>query len=231
LLDRYRIGEIAEPGMIGLGPGDSAFRRRLAELGRETHLLAAGDHVFLDGIELDVLWPLPGRVPLHPSDGGTQVNNVSIVFEMQYGERRFLLGGDIEQQIDPQLLANALPEDGRPFDVLKVAHHGSGTATTNQFLDRVKPGIAIISAGWGNPYGHPSPDTVARLKATGAEVFRTDLDGSVSITTDGHDLTALAGGGRPIPTQPAAYVPPGLGWCPVPLPIPPVAFDVQPGSG
>ena len=85
LLDRYRIGEIAEPGMIGLGPGDAAFRRRLAELGRETRLLAAGDHVFLDGIELDVLWPLPGRVPLHPSDGGTQVNNVSIVFEMQYG--------------------------------------------------------------------------------------------------------------------------------------------------
>ena len=230
LLDRYRIGDIAEPGMIGLGPGDAAFRRRLADLGRDTQLLAAGDHLMLDGITLNVLWPLRGEVPLHPTDGGTQVNNVSIVFEMQYGERRFLLGGDIEQQIDPQLLASSLPADGRPFDVLKVAHHGSGTATTAAFLDRVHPGIAIISAGWGNPYGHPNPGTVARLQASGAEVFRTDLDGSVAITTDGHGLTAQATGGRPIPTQPAAYVPPGLGWCPIPSP-PPVAFDVPGGGG
>jgi competence protein ComEC len=231
LLDRYRIGEIAEPGMIGLGPGDAEFRRRLAELGRETRVLAAGDRLYLDGIELDVLWPLPGRVPLHPTDGGTQVNNVSIVLEMQYRERRFLLGGDIEQQIDPQLLGDALPIGAKPFDVLKVAHHGSATATTNAFLDRVHPGVAIISAGWGNPYGHPSPDTVGRLEATGAEVFRTDLDGSVDITTDGHDLKAVASGGRPLPTKPAAYAPPGPGWCPIPPPPPAIAFDVTGGGG
>jgi competence protein ComEC len=217
LLDRYRIGVIAEPGMIGLGPGDAAFRRRLAELGRQTTVLAAGDRLSLDGIELDVLWPLPGGVPLHPKDGGTDVNNVSIVLAMQFGERRFLLSGDIEQQIDPQLLAHGpLSADSRPFDVLKVAHHGSGTASTDAFLDRVQPHIAIVSAGWGNPYGHPSPRTIARLEATGAQVFRTDLDGSVTITSDGHDLTAQASGGRPIPTQPAAFVQPGLGWCPIP---------------
>jgi competence protein ComEC len=231
LLDRYRIGQVAEPGMIGLGPGDAAFRRRLADLGRDTQVLAAGNRLYLDGIELDVLWPVRGRVPLHPSDGGTQVNNVSIVLEMQYGERRFLLGGDIEQQIDPQLLAAALPPDGRPFDVLKVAHHGSGTATTEAFLDRVHPAIAIISAGWGNPYGHPSPNTIDRLEDSGAEVFRTDLDGSVAITTDGHDLTAQATGGRPIPTRPAAYAPPALGWCPIPTPPLAASFDRSPGGG
>ena len=146
---------------------------------------------------------------------------------MQYGERRFLLGGDIEQQIDPQLLAQALPAGGARFDVLKVAHHGSATATTSAFLDRVDPAIAIISAGWGNPYGHPAPDTVARLEASGAHVYRTDLDGSVAISTDGHDLAAQAAGGRPIPTAPTAYVPPGPGWCPIPAPayVAPVAFD------
>ena len=132
LLDRYRIGDIAEPGMIGLGPGDAAFRRRLADLGRDTQLLAAGDHLMLDGITLNVLWPLRGEVPLHPTDGGTQVNNVSIVFEMQYGERRFLLGGDIEQQIDPQLLAKLAAgrwtpirrAQGRPSRQ-RHGHHGS----------------------------------------------------------------------------------------------------------
>jgi competence protein ComEC len=233
LLDRYRVGEIAEPGMIGLGPGDAAFRRRLSELGRATRLLAAGDRLYLDGIELDVLWPHAGQVPLHPTDGGTQVNNVSVVLEMQYGERRFLLGGDIEQQIDPQLLAQALPAGGARFDVLKVAHHGSATATTSAFLDRVNPAVAIISAGWANPYGHPAPDTVARLEATGANVYRTDLDGSVAISTDGHDLTAQAAGGRPLPTIPTAYVAPGPGWCPIPNPAYPtrLAFDVSRGGG
>jgi competence protein ComEC len=150
---------------------------------------------------------------------------------MQYRERRFLLGGDIEQQIDPQLLAAALTPDGRPFDVLKVAHHGSGTATTAAFLDRVHPAIAVISAGWGNPYGHPSPNTIDRLQESGADVFRTDLDGSVAITTDGHDLTAQASGGRPIPTRPAAYSPPGLGWCPIPTPPTTAAFDPPQGGG
>jgi competence protein ComEC len=219
LLDRYRIGSIAEPGMIGLGPGDAAFRRRLAELGRDTQLLAAGDRLLLDGIELDVLWPLPGKVPLHPTDGGTQVNNVSIVLAMQYGDRRFFLGGDIEQQIDPQLLAGALAADQRSFDVLKVAHHGSGTASTEAFLDRVRPSVAVVSAGWGNPYGHPNPNTIDRLKETGAKVFRTDLDGTVTITTDGHDLSAVAGGGRPLPSRPTSLTRPGLGWCPIPQPI------------
>jgi competence protein ComEC len=157
-------------------------------------------------------------VPLHPSDGGTGVNNVSIVLAMQFGERRFLLAGDIEQQIDPQLLiSDLLPAGSRPFDVLKVAHHGSGTATTDAFLERVAPSVAIISDGWGNPYGHPSPRTVSRLAAAGAKVYRTDLDGSVTVTTDGHDLVAQESGGRPIATRPAAVVRPGLGWCPIPL--------------
>ena len=109
ILDRYRVGEIAEPGMIGPGPGDAAYRRRLAELRQAESRLAAGNSVTLDGIRMDVDWPLPGTVPLRPPDTGTGINNVSIVLDIHFGARRVVLAGDVEQQIDPQLWRMASP--------------------------------------------------------------------------------------------------------------------------
>jgi competence protein ComEC len=217
LMERYRIGEIAEPGMIGPGPGDAAFRQRLAETGRQTRIIAAGDHLTLDGIRMDALWPLPGTVPLRPPDSGAAINNVSIVLDLHYGARRMVLAGDVEEQIDPQLLAEGIAADGRPLDVLKVAHHGSGTATTDAFVEQMHPGVAIVSAGSGNPYGHPSAATVARLQENGARVFRTDLHGSVDISTNGTDLVTRASGGRSKPATPTPpTAPPGVGFCPIP---------------
>jgi competence protein ComEC len=216
VMDRYSIKEIAEPGMIGPGPGDAAYRRRLAEEGRQSRTLAAGDAVWLDGIRMDVDWPLPGTVPLTPPDTGTGINNVSIVLDLHFGSRRVVLAGDVEQQIDPQLLAEGIARDQRPLDVLKVAHHGSGTATTDAFVEQMQPRVAVVSAGWGNPYGHPSPQTVARLATSGAKVYRTDLDGSVEISTNGTDLVANASGGRPHPQGQVPPPPPGIGFCPIP---------------
>jgi competence protein ComEC len=226
VLDRYRVREIVEPGMVGPGPGDAAYRRRLAELGRSSRVVAAGDVLWLDGMRIDIDWPLPGSVPLRPPDTGTAINNVSIVLDVKFGTRRFLLAGDVEQQIDPQLLAAGIARDGWPLDVLKVAHHGSRTATTDAFLEQMRPQVAVVSAGWGNPYGHPSPATVQRLRDGGARVFRTDLDGSVDISTDGQDLVANTGGGRPRPTAPRPTQPSGIGFCPVP---PAVAWNGRRG--
>ncbi|MEX2548565.1 MAG: DNA internalization-related competence protein ComEC/Rec2 [Chloroflexota bacterium] len=216
VMDRYRVTEIAEPGMIGPGPGDAAYRRRLAETGRQSRILAAGDTLALDGIRMDVEWPLPGTVPLRPPDSGTGINNVSIVLDIRFGTRRMVLAGDVEEQIDPQLLAAGIARDGGRLDVLKVAHHGSGTATTDAFVEQMQPRIAVVSAGWGNPYGHPSPATVARLTESGAKLYRTDLDGSVEISTNGTDLVANASGGRPRPIKPSPTPPAGVGFCPVP---------------
>ena len=214
LLERYRVGEVAESGMIGPGPGYAASRVALAALDMQPRLLRAGDILWLDGARLEVDWPLPGGVPLHPANGGKAINNVSIVLDVHYGARRMLLTGDIEEEVDPQLLARGVAApDGRRLDVLKVAHHGSGTATTAAFLAALQPRIAVISVGWGNVYGHPAPATLARLADSGAQVFRTDLDGTVEISTDGADLIAQADGGRPHPTptpgpSPTADLPP-----------------------
>lgn len=203
LLERYRVGEVDESGMIGPGPGYAASRPALADAGVPTRQLAAGDTLWLDGARLDVDWPLPGGVPLHPANGGKAINNVSIVLDMHYGARRALLTGDVEEEIDPQLLARGIADPGgQRLDVLKVAHHGSATATTAAFLAALRPRIAVISVGWGNVYGHPAASTLARLRDSGAQLFRTDLDGTVEISTDGSDLIARPEGGRPNPTRP-----------------------------
>jgi competence protein ComEC len=220
LLERYRIGDVVEPGMIGPGPGDAAYRRELASLGRTSRVVAAGDTLWLDGIELDVDWPRRGSVPLRPPDAGTGINNVSIVLELHFGQRRMLFTGDVEEQIDPQLLASGIAAHiGGQLDLLKVAHHGSGTATTDAFVEQLDPRVAVISAGWGNPYGHPSPKTVKRLEDHGAKLFRTDLDGNVDVSTDGTDLTSTAEGGRPHDQSrlpgPTQLPQPAIGFCPI----------------
>jgi competence protein ComEC len=201
LLTRYRIGEVVEPGMLGPGPSDAAYRAELAQQGRATRIVAAGDRLLLDNIRLDVDWPPPGSVPRDPPDAGKDINNVSIVLELHFGARDMLFPGDAEEEVDPQLLAAGLAQRlGPRLDVLKVAHHGSRTATTEALVEALQPRIAVVSVGADNDYGHPSPDTLARLASAGAQVFRTDLDGSVEITTDGYDLLAHADRGRPQPT-------------------------------
>jgi len=192
LLARYHVGRVYEPGMIGPGPGYAAWTGSLGPGSVRHGLLATGDQLVVDDVQLTVLWPDPGQVPEHPSDGGTAVNNVSIVLLGQIGARRFLLAGDIEQQIDPVLLARGLPS----VDFLKVAHHGSRTASTAEFLAAVRPRVAVVSAGAGNPYGHPAPATMARLKEVARQTFRTDLDGSVEVRFEGDVVRVSASGAR-----------------------------------
>jgi competence protein ComEC len=217
LLTRYRIGAIAETGMPGPGPSDAAYRELLATQGRATRIVAAGDTLWLDGARLEVEWPLPGSVPATPPDSGKEINDTSVVLELHFGARDMLLSGDAEEGVDPLLLAAGLADRvGPQLDVLKVAHHGSRTATTVALVDALRPKIAVISVGADNDYGHPAPETLARLDAVGTKTYRTDLDGSISITTDGSDLLVTTEHGRPART-------------PTPLPpTPPAALLAQP---
>ncbi|MEP6638789.1 MAG: ComEC/Rec2 family competence protein [Chloroflexota bacterium] len=193
LLERYRVDRVFEPGMRGPGPGYAAWLRELAGPGRPIRLgLAAGDRLAVDEMAMKVLWPVRGQVPATPPDGGTGINNVSVVLLGQVGTRRFLLMGDVEEGIDPTLLAEGLPR----VDLLKVAHHGSRTATTQRFIDAVRPAVAVASAGAGNPYGHPAKATLERLAAAGARVLRTDRDGTVVVGFESSGMTVHAEGGR-----------------------------------
>jgi len=109
-------------------------------------------------------------------------NNDSLAFRISYGSRAFLLTGDMERPMEERLLADARVARA---DVLKVGHHGSKTSTTQEFLDAASPSVAVISAGFENSFGHPHRDVVARLAARHAAILRTDLDGLITVRTDG----------------------------------------------
>jgi competence protein ComEC len=136
-----------------------------------------------DGVQVDILWPEIA----HEEVAAQAKNNDSLVIRLQYGDRTILLPGDAEKQVEYQMLS----ENGRDFlhaDMLKVGHHGSKNSTMPEFLSAVSPRISVISAGEENPYGHPSPVLLQRLRESGTDVFRTDQDGAVQILTDGHTL-------------------------------------------
>jgi competence protein ComEC len=92
--------------------------------------------------------------------------------------------GDLEEDRDGQLV-DALGGPDGPWDLLKVAHHGSATATSETLLDAIQPRLAAISAGADNEYGHPAPELLERLQRSGTVTWRTDEQGTLSITLDG----------------------------------------------
>jgi beta-lactamase superfamily II metal-dependent hydrolase len=140
------------------------------------------------GAILTVLAPQPPpftREQISSSRSGNESNANSIVMRLDYGDFSMLLTGDAEAQTEDRLVNKELDEL-KDVDVLKVAHHGSKYATTENFLKRVRPKAAVISMSEFNRYGHPSQDVLNRLKAAGVtELFRTDLQGEISITTTG----------------------------------------------
>jgi competence protein ComEC len=132
------------------------------------------------GAEIEVLAPPPDYIP-----ADTPKNNDSLVLRVRYGRHGFLLSGDVERPIERRMLAD---NEIQRADVLKVAHHGSKTSSTEEFLDIVAPTFAVISAGFENSYGHPHPDVLERLRQHHAVVLRTDRDGLITIRSDGRLL-------------------------------------------
>lgn len=115
------------------------------------------------------------------------LNNTSVVCRLTYGENAFLFTGDCEVQAEAAILQRKGITVAA--DVLKVGHHGSDTSTSDEFLEAVAPEIALISVGTGNTYGHPVPSILEKLENRGIEIYRTDLAGSVVVTSDGKKLT------------------------------------------
>jgi competence protein ComEC len=109
-------------------------------------------------------------------------NDDSEVLEIRYGGVSFVFTGDIAREVERTIGPSLAPA---PIRILKVPHHGSATSSSRVFLDALRPDIAVISAGRGNPFGHPVPSVVERYRNIGAVIYRTDQDGAVSVETDG----------------------------------------------
>lgn len=156
--------------------GSSLFAAR--EKGIEWHRVHPGDSIAIDGVTVSFLAPDSAWTV-----GLSDPNLASTIAVVKYGTVRFLLAGDAELAEENWLLQYR--RDDLRADVLKVAHHGSSTSSSDAFLRAVDPELAIISVGAGNMYGHPSNDVLHALARVGATVIRTDESGTVVVRSDG----------------------------------------------
>ena len=162
-------------------PGWRKLRDEAARDGVKVVPLEAPKHFDFGRTSIDVLAPLADYVP-----NDTPKNNDSLVLRIRYGSRSFLLTGDVERPIEYRMLDES---EIQSTDVLKVAHHGSRTSSTQAFLDAANPAFAIVSVGVDNSYGHPNREVLERLSEHHAEILRTDRNGLVTVRTDGRHLS------------------------------------------
>jgi competence protein ComEC len=120
-------------------------------------------------------------------------NDDSAVLEIRYGGVSFVFTGDIGRDVERTIASRFTRA---PIRILKVPHHGSATSSSQDFLDALRPDIAVISAGRGNTFGHPVPSVVERYRNIGAAIYRTDQDGAVTVETDGVTVRVLTFNGR-----------------------------------
>lgn len=116
--------------------------------------------------------------------GSSTDNDSSVILGLKYGNFTTLFTSDIDEQAELALIDRGVLSK---VDVLKVAHHGSKYGSTDAFLTKIEPEVAIVSVGAKNSYGHPNGDTLLRLDRVGAKVFRTDKQGDIEIVVDGED--------------------------------------------
>ena len=175
LLDTERVGRLV------YGLEVSRLRGAALSAGVEPHRLVRGGELDLGELELSALWP--------PREIGEAMvedpNRFSLVLVARWRHFSMLLTGDAE--------AEAVPMDPGPLDVLKVSHHGSEDAGLAELLARSVPRLAVISVGDGNPYGHPTAETLSALRSHGVTILRTDEHGEIRIEVDGSRWTAATG--------------------------------------
>ena len=120
-------------------------------------------------------------------------NDDSQVLEVRHGGVSFVFTGDIGRDTEHTI---ARSFERAPIRIMKVPHHGSATSSSQAFLQSLRPDIAVISAGRGNPFGHPVPAVLERYRHIGAAIYRTDQDGAVTVETDGHTVRVITFKGR-----------------------------------
>jgi competence protein ComEC len=137
------------------------------------------------GVKLNLGDNITAELLAPNSDKYEDLNNYSAVLKLTYGDNKFLFMGDAEKLSEEELLDSNMDISA---DVIKVGHHGSSTSSSKEFLDKVSPKIAVISAGKGNDYGHPHQETLTEFKKRSFTVYRTDIDGTIVLQSDGKNI-------------------------------------------
>lgn len=178
VLERYEVENIVEAKEGYNSPAFLAWKE-IEKKERANEIEAtAGRSIHLgEEIVLNILYPfqsLAGQTVKNP-------NNSSVVLMLEHKNIRILLTGDIEASVENRLIASDV---NLSADILKVSHHGSRTSSTEKFLQDVQPQTAFIEVG-RNGYGHPSPEILERLESLGVKYYRSDIDGTKKLISDG----------------------------------------------
>lgn len=179
VLSEFFVKEVWTNGAAVEDACYEAFCRALSKSNAAHVTVRAGAQKELGGLSVFVLAPF--------EEQGVGGNAGSLILRLQFGSVSALLTGDADADAEESLLSvyGAAQLD---CDVYKVGHHGSNTSSTKDFLEAMTPRYALISAGRGNPHGHPHGQVIARLREVGAEILRTDLLGELLLITDGTDV-------------------------------------------
>jgi competence protein ComEC len=197
LLDRYDVEAVFDPGQPSHLFHYSAILQRSLEKGVYYCLPRRGDSFSIGRAKILFLHPTEAWFSDYP--GQDEVNELSLVARIDFGEVSFLMTGDIGSPAEEELVA--CMGSALRVDVLKVPHHGSRMSSTDQFLDAVSPDVAVISVGKYNTFGHPSPSILQRLEGRDIEILRTDVHGALVFVVEENRFEVFNGANDMIMTS------------------------------
>ena len=181
VLEEFEADNIIMPRLTkAQTPTNSTYTAFLKALQKtDTKIISAkpGLKYTLGEAEFEILGPV--------TNDCEDINSMSAVTKITYGENSFLVTGDAERDEELEIIDNGINLD---CDVLRVGHHGSSTSSCKDFLDAVSPDFCIISCGEDNDYGHPHDKVINRLAKYTDDIYRTDICGSVVMTSDGENI-------------------------------------------
>jgi len=181
VLKRYEVDYILWTGVLRDTGEYKEWKRLIEEEIVQVKIAKADQKIFFSETFLDVLYPFED---LEGKDF-KNTNNTSIALRLVFNNHSFIFTGDLYKSVERKLIDRGLYLDS---NVLKVGHHGSKTSSCEEFLEKVKPEIAVISAGKENPYNHPHPEVLEVLDKYDITVLRTDIDGDIKIISDGENM-------------------------------------------
>ncbi len=196
VLRHFPVGQVWDGGQRVESTTYLWFQEVLRDKRIPHKIYEAGHHTSeFDPVQIAVFHPPKPLLRGSPRGRFSDVNSNSLVLAVRYDNVTLLLPGDIEDEAERLLLERGADLSAQ---VLKVPHHGGRTSSGLPFLQRVRPAVAVVSAGYHNRFRHPHQETIERYRANGVDLFRTDLDGAVTITTDGKtiDVVTMSGSSR-----------------------------------
>lgn len=178
VINEFPVGQVILPAVVHTTKTYEDVLDSVERKGLEIKAAKAEDRYQLGPAEFIILAP--------NSDTYREINDFSVTIKLIFGENTFLFTGDAEKFSEREML-------GKGYDltanVLKLGHHGSSTSSDVKFLDAINPDHAVISVGRDNDFGHPHAETMQELLDRNTKVYRTDFQGTVVFTSDGHTIS------------------------------------------